>query len=70
MSVLKPGWAEKMGQAQAGDDEAESRMRRKGQKPFSPPHQVEVSRARGNASSPRTDIKKRLDRCLGPVTED
>lgn len=70
MTELKPGWVEALGKEQGFDTEAESRQRRQGQKPFTPPRDVERSRARGSSSSPRTNIKDRLDRALGPVTED
>lgn len=69
MSELKPGWAEAVGAAQAGDTEAYSRLRRKGMKPF-----TDHRRAEFLEKSRRAVVKahsaQRLDRVLGPVTED
>ncbi len=69
MSELKPGWAEALGAAQAGDTEAYSRLRRKGMKPFTEHRRTEflvkVKKAVVKAHS-----SQRLDRVLGPITED
>jgi len=72
MSELKPGWAEAFGKAQAGDSEAESRMRRKGRKggkPFTE-HARAVFREKCSRAVVKAHRTQRLERVLGPITED
>lgn len=69
MSALKPGWAEATGREQATDTEAESRMRRKGRRPFTEHTQADWLDA-GRRASVKAHRTQRLERVLGPVTED
>lgn len=69
MSELKPGWADAFGLAQCGDSEAHSRMRRRKQKPFTE-HTVAERLDAGRRASTLAHRSQRLDRVLGPVTED
>lgn len=66
MSELKPGWAEELGRQQAGDTEADSRMRRRGQRPF----QENPFNSRHREANAKAHRSQRLDRVLGPITED
>lgn len=69
MSALKPGWADALGHAQAGDTDQHIRFRQKGMKPFTEHRRTEflvkVKKAVVKAHS-----SQRLDRVLGPITED
>jgi len=69
MSELKPGWAEALGAAQSQDTEAESRMRRRGQRPFSHHTTADFLDACRRATV-KAHRSQRLDRVLGPITED
>lgn len=69
MSALEPGWVESLGKEQATDTEAESRMRRKGHRPVSERTYAELLE-KGRKASSKAARTQRLDRVLGPITED
>lgn len=69
MTELKPGWAEALGRAQAGESECYNNMRRKGRRPFTDATKAQFVAA-GIRATEKSHRMQRLERVLGPVTED